>query len=204
MSKQITFDPRHMTPEQIMAMSEQALQMQKDFSEKEEKIKETIDILFTLDDEVELQIAVDEVIEFVIKNIDHATHTLRDRLAVVAEREVKEESTDKPSKPKSSNRVKFQLLDLDKFKDEAPNLYDYLVENEGAIPHEEDTSYLVLKRKNRFPTPALEAAAKDSDKKLIEVLNQYVLKEAQFQPDSEEVQSPEKQPLSKFSDFQAQ
>ncbi len=48
MSKQITFDPRHMTPEQIVAMSEQALQMQKEFSEKEEKIKETIDILFLL------------------------------------------------------------------------------------------------------------------------------------------------------------
>ncbi|MDF5453521.1 hypothetical protein HKB36_25920 [Vibrio parahaemolyticus] len=197
MSKQITFDPRHMTPEQIMAMSEQALQMQKEFSEKEEKIKETIDILFSLDDEVELQIAVDEVIEFVIKNIDHATHTLRDRLAVVAEREVKEETTDKPVKKRGKNKVTFQLLHLENFKAEAPNLYKYLVENEDAKPLEENPEKLVVRRKAYSPIVKAEAA-KDSDKELGKLLDQYAEYKIQIESDNEAVKNPEKQPLSAF------
>lgn len=197
MSKQITFDPRHMTPEQIVAMSEQALQMQKEFSEKEEKIKETIDILFSLDDEVELQIAVDEVIQFVIKNIDHATHTLRDRLAVVAEREVKEEATDKPVKKRGKNKVTFQLLHLENFKAEAPNLYKYLVENEDAKPLEDNPEKLVVRRKAYSPIVKAEAA-KDSDKELGKLLDQYAEYKIQIESDNEAVKNPEKQPLSAF------
>ncbi|ATI48526.1 hypothetical protein CO725_24200 [Vibrio parahaemolyticus] len=194
MSKQITFDPRHMTPEQIMAMSEQALQMQKDFSEKEEKIKETIDILFTLDDEVELQIAVNEVIQFVTKHIDKADPKLRDRLAVVVE----SEDTDKPAKKSGSkNKLTFQLFNIENFQAEAPTLYKYLVENEDAKPLEANTQSLVVRRK-AFSDGVKEAAAQDTDVPVKDLLNQLFEREAKFLPDSEEAQNPEKQPIDKF------
>ncbi|MDW1975694.1 hypothetical protein [Vibrio sp. Vb1980] len=195
---QVTFDPRTMSPEELQAQLEKALKIQKDFSEKKEKINETVETLFGLTDETEIEIAVNEVIQFVTKHIDKADPKLRDRLAVVVERD--EEATDKPVKKRGKNKVTFQLLHLENFKTEAPNLYQYLVENEDAKPLEEKPEKLVVRRKAYSKAVKVEAA-KDSDKSLSDLLDHYAESQAQFEPDSEAVQSPEKQPLSAFDNL---
>jgi len=195
---QVTFDPRTMSPEELQAQLEKALQIQKEFSDKKEKINESVEGLLALTDDTEIEIAVNELLPFITKNIDKADSKLRDRLAVVVERD--EEETDKPAKKRGANKLKFQLLHLENFKAEAPNLYQYLVDNENAKPLEENPEKLVVRRKAYSKAVKVEAA-KDSDKSLSDLLDHYAESQAQFEPDSEAVQSPEKQPLSAFDNL---
>ncbi|EMD80208.1 TPA: hypothetical protein I7114_04460 [Vibrio vulnificus] len=192
---QVTFDPRTMSPEELQAQLEKALQIQKDFSEKKEKINETVETLFGLTDETEIEIAVNELLPFITKNIDKADSKLRDRLAVVVERD--EEATDKPARKGGRNKLNFQLFNIENFQAEAPTLYKYLVENEDAKPLEANTQLLVVRRK-AFSDGVKEAAAKDTDVPVKDLLNQLFEREAKFLPDSEEAQNPEKQPIDKF------
>lgn len=157
MSKQITFDPRHMTPEQIVAMSEQALQMQKDFAEKEEKIKETIDILFTLDDETEIQIAVNELLPFITKNIDKADLELVNDLVKVLGPKTKKVGAKKEGGSRSKT---YQIFKIEHVEDKAPNLLKFLVETENFKPLQSDPTFLLVYRK-RFSPAINEVAKKD-------------------------------------------
>ncbi|PJN44117.1 hypothetical protein [Vibrio parahaemolyticus] len=191
---QVTFDPRTMSPEELQAQLEKALKIQKEFSDKKEKINESVEGLLALTDETEIEIAVNELLPFIIKNIDKADSKLRDRLAVVVE----SEDTDKPAKKSGSkNKLTFQLFNIENFQAEAPTLYKYLVENEDAKPLEANTQLLVVRRK-AFSDGVKEAAAKDTDVPVKDLLNQLFEREAKFLPDSEEAQNPEKQPIDKF------
>lgn len=191
---QVNYDPRFMTLEELKAKHEQDFQIQKEFLEKSEKINETVENLLALTDEVEIQIAVNELLPFITKNIDKADSKLRDRLAVVVE----SEDTDKPAKKSGSkNKLTFQLFNIENFQAEAPTLYKYLVENEDAKPLEANTQLLVVRRK-AFSDGVKEAAAKDTDVPVKDLLNQLFEREAKFLPDSEEAQNPEKQPIDKF------
>ncbi|PMH40121.1 MULTISPECIES: hypothetical protein [Vibrio] len=193
---QVKNDPRFMTLEELKAKHEQEFQIRKEFLEKSEKINETVENLLALTDEVEIQIAVNELLPFITKNIDKAESKLRDRLAVVVESE--EEATDKPAKKSGSkNRITFQLFNIENFQAEAPNLYKYLVENEDAKPLEANDQLLVVRRKP-FSDAVKEAAAKDTDVPVKDLLNQLFEREAKFLPDSEEAQNSEKQPIDKF------
>ncbi|WP_373942873.1 hypothetical protein L0991_03685 [Vibrio chagasii] len=173
MSAQVTFDPRTMSPEELQAQLEKALQIQKDFSEKKEKIEQSVESLLSLTDATEIEIALDLLLPFVTKNIDKADSKLRDRLSVRID--TSEDSTTSTSVTRPKGQT-YQLYKVDQLQEEAPTLYTYLVDNEGAKPLESDENLLVVYRK-RFKADANEAAKADGFDKAVVALDKLYERE---------------------------
>ncbi|WP_224055131.1 hypothetical protein [Vibrio penaeicida] len=170
---QVTFDPRTMSPEELQAQLEKALQIQKEFSDKKEKINETVDTLLGLTDETEIEIAVNELLPFITKNIDKAESKLRDRLSVRIESSTGEVSAPSVTRPKGQT---YQIFKVDQLQEEAPTLYNYLVEVENSKPLESDENLLVVYRK-RFKSDANEAAKADGFDKAVVALDKLYERE---------------------------